>query len=541
MRKKFMLVAALAGILSLGACVDDKESASVEAIRNAKAEQLKSVAAMNNATAEATKLAAEAQAALDAIAAELAKVQLDEEKARIAVELAGQEQKLEAALLEAQAKLAIAKQDYLDALKDADEQAVTRLKGLLSNYTTAANELIGLKGDLVKEKNKLIGLEYDLVSAEAAKEQTTITAKRNIANQEAMIAAYEKYASANKDEAYSAYLKADSEAKVLANAATATNEKITVANTDLTTTDTKLSNSAYYRKLADMFIGKGYANLPIRYDYNDEFYYYDVEDEFGNTNKVILFTDRITEYTDVEYVNDDQTAGYPMSYSTITDFYTVKKDGFDSYIAAFEKYIKDNQAKAVKDAQKDYDDAAEDEADAKEAAEATGATQQDKDDYIAAHNTTLAMKDVLDAATDALNDINEELAEVKAAYAFLTSKEQTDAVKAWVDSYNALSKGICDLSIQYNKENYVAGLKSAEVTALNAIYTGAVDPADLILGCKSAIANYEKQIADMGSVITKEDAIEVSKGQITKIETEIAAKEKEVALTKAAFEAAANA
>ena len=56
MKKKLMMVAVLLGALSLGACVDNNESASVEAVRNAKAEQLKGLAALANAQAEATKL-----------------------------------------------------------------------------------------------------------------------------------------------------------------------------------------------------------------------------------------------------------------------------------------------------------------------------------------------------------------------------------------------------------------------------------------------------------------------------------------------------
>ena len=51
MKKKLMMVAVLLGALSLGACVDNDESASVEAVRNAKAEQLKGLAALANAQA----------------------------------------------------------------------------------------------------------------------------------------------------------------------------------------------------------------------------------------------------------------------------------------------------------------------------------------------------------------------------------------------------------------------------------------------------------------------------------------------------------
>ena len=67
MKKKLMMVAVLLGALSLGACVDNDESASVEAVRNAKAEQLKGAAALANAQAgvqDAQKRLVEAQAEL---------------------------------------------------------------------------------------------------------------------------------------------------------------------------------------------------------------------------------------------------------------------------------------------------------------------------------------------------------------------------------------------------------------------------------------------------------------------------------------------
>ena len=60
MRKKFIAVYALMAVLALGSttltsCVDDNESASVTAIRNAKAEQLNALAAASNAEAEVQK------------------------------------------------------------------------------------------------------------------------------------------------------------------------------------------------------------------------------------------------------------------------------------------------------------------------------------------------------------------------------------------------------------------------------------------------------------------------------------------------------
>lgn len=64
MKKKLMMVAVLLGALSLGACVDNNESASVTTVRNAKAEQLKGAAALANAQAEAETIRVNAEAKL---------------------------------------------------------------------------------------------------------------------------------------------------------------------------------------------------------------------------------------------------------------------------------------------------------------------------------------------------------------------------------------------------------------------------------------------------------------------------------------------
>ena len=87
MKKKLMMVAVLLGALSLGACVDNDESASVEAVRNAKAEQLKGLAALANAQAEATKITAEAEAALKNAQAEYQKEMTEEAKQKFAVKI----------------------------------------------------------------------------------------------------------------------------------------------------------------------------------------------------------------------------------------------------------------------------------------------------------------------------------------------------------------------------------------------------------------------------------------------------------------------
>ena len=84
MKGKFMIIAAMLGALTFGACVDNNESASVENVRNAKAEELKSLAALNNAKAQAELIAANAEAALKASQAAIneAEAAIKEAKAR---------------------------------------------------------------------------------------------------------------------------------------------------------------------------------------------------------------------------------------------------------------------------------------------------------------------------------------------------------------------------------------------------------------------------------------------------------------------------
>ena len=70
MNKKLVFGAVLLGAMTLTSCVDDTESASVTAIRQAKAEQLQSLADLNKANADAALIQANAyKAAQEAIAA----------------------------------------------------------------------------------------------------------------------------------------------------------------------------------------------------------------------------------------------------------------------------------------------------------------------------------------------------------------------------------------------------------------------------------------------------------------------------------------
>ena len=187
------MVAVLLGALSLGACVDNDESASVTAVRNAKAEQLKGLAALANAQAEATKITAEAEAALKNAQAEYQKEMTEEAKQKFAVKI--EQIKAEAEKAIAAAKLQAAK-DQQALLDLADE----RLRELYGEYTGAISVLDGLNSQKLTATTALASLENGLISFKTQKDIDIARQEKSIADYNFQIGLYEKYEKVDKTE-----------------------------------------------------------------------------------------------------------------------------------------------------------------------------------------------------------------------------------------------------------------------------------------------------------------------------------------------------
>lgn len=177
MRKKFIGVYALMAVLALGttvtSCVDDNESASVAAIRDAKAEQLKALAAAANADAEYYK----AMAAVQNANAEQIANQTAEEKAKFEIQL--EQLKAEAE----QARL-YALQQIQNATQGMISQATT-------NYTNAAEAVVTLTGQIIDQELLIKKNEAGLISAQKLAEELILGYNRTIAKEEAKKAVYE--------------------------------------------------------------------------------------------------------------------------------------------------------------------------------------------------------------------------------------------------------------------------------------------------------------------------------------------------------------
>lgn len=185
MRKKFIAVYALMAVLALGSttltsCVDDNESASVTAIRNAKADQLKALAALSNAQAEAAKIQAEAEAALRNAQAEWQKEQTEEAKQKFAVQI-------EVIKAQAERDIALAKKDALQYEKEIWDNADAKIQAMVSDYQSALQDVIDTKEELIEAKIDYAHFEVDSTLAEAKYKEFVIDQNRTIAQNEADI------------------------------------------------------------------------------------------------------------------------------------------------------------------------------------------------------------------------------------------------------------------------------------------------------------------------------------------------------------------
>ena len=202
MKKKLMMVAVLLGALSLGACVDNNESASVEAVRNAKAKQLESLANLNNANADAQKAITAAEVALKEAQAAFAKAQaeaeqahadqqkllLEKAKATLEADLEAAKIKAEAELNNAKANLEQAKAALIAALDQVDQANKTRITTLLDKANVLLETINADRQSLIDAKDQLAKLKAELVSVELSKQQIIAGEEKNKAVAQALIA-----------------------------------------------------------------------------------------------------------------------------------------------------------------------------------------------------------------------------------------------------------------------------------------------------------------------------------------------------------------
>ena len=188
-----MMVAVLLGALSLGACVDDNESASVTNIRNAKAEQLTALAEKARAEGEAAKILAEAEQAVKEAYAAWLNEQTSQSNQKFAIELEKIKAETEAAILEAQQRAQAAEQAIL-------ANANAHLQELYSLYSSELAKLQYARQTKANYEIDKAKLEAGLGTIEEYIQTLTDQKNAEIAQKEAEKAAWENYSGLDKDE-----------------------------------------------------------------------------------------------------------------------------------------------------------------------------------------------------------------------------------------------------------------------------------------------------------------------------------------------------
>lgn len=492
MKKKLMMVAVLLGALSLGACVDNDESASVEAVRTAKAEQLKSVAAMNNAEAEAKKLLAEAEAALTNAEAEAKKIQNDYEKGILATKMASEEANLKRAIAEAEQAMQVALDALKTALQGADDATRTRITALATEYSTAVGALNTLKITVTGEQNTLIGLQYGLITAQEALAKNIAGYEETIIENEAKIAAYKEYGTGVGLDGLKAALATSEAAEAsLTNAKDIATVKVAKLTADAVTAEDAYDNCEYNTLAA----GSDYSS-------------------------------HIT-----------LSSSSPYAYAEVVNIVT-----FETAVLAKEADAKTKLA-AVTTPKTEYDAAvialaAAEKAwrDAEEADKATA-----KSDYDTALGTFNSKKATLKTAQDA-SDLAAETAKTwRADFTYLT-KTGLDAQKKVVDALNVADKAVVDAQDVLTKATAAVFAEQAKGGVLSGLISGVIDIDTPIAACEVLIARAKEDLAKAesatGSPAVTEELIAQQQAKIEALNNDIAAKEAIVKSAKAALDAA---
>ena len=519
MKKKLMMVAVLMGALSLGACVDNDESASVEAVRLAKAKQLESLANINNADADAKKAITaaevaikEAEAAYKKAQAELEQAQADQQKILLEKAQAALEAELETAKINAEAQLNYAKASLetakaaliaaLDGVDQANKTRITTLLGKANGLLVTINQD---RTDLIDAKNGLARLKAELVTVELSNQETIAKEEKNKAVAQALIAEYEKYST--KD-------KADAE-----KAAQEANAKLTALN--------QISNEKYTaNKNAIQAFNEANTNL------NGSLYMQTIYRLTSN-----YYVQDFIEGENVNYTNDDATTG--SAYSRGYYKYTANIDAINKEITDQTRNLSVNKAaladankaltdakaadayknltKAVTDAQKKFDDA-KTEVDKNTALNELRIAEGNLRDYVKPLETAV------ESATTGVTNSEENLKSWNDILAGVSGDNAT-AYATLITAMDNAVKAQLETQIAYNKASHNYSVQNSLAYTLQSIADGLADYDQLILAQKQAIAAADENIANAASIVSKEQAIANKEKEIADLENSLAVNE----------------
>lgn len=565
MRKKFIAVYALMAVLALGSttltsCVDDNESASVTAIRDAKAKQLTALANYQDVKAQNEKIIAEAKAAIknakakaQEIQNELEGLKLEKAQATIATEIETAQAKAQAKLLQQKAALERAKAALIAAGDAADAATQAKIDELLEKADALMNGGVywadtdgdgvndtqviingynsiygqgGLNDRLLQKKADRVKADYELVDIKLKIAEKVREEEKALAVNEALLAEYQKYDNTDLDAAEKAYNEASLKLPALqelvdeANALyqAELNEKVTPALNDIDKTEL------------------------MQYINGDQNGY--------RVNNYISYERREAETITFNF--DDGTAGrYTPTYAL--NQIVVNEEDLAAAVTNADRNAKIAEQK-LKDAEKAQTEGLKDDAitldgvttykelktavaDAKKAFEedptdsnkwALQNAEQTLEDY------EKSLQDEVDDAQEYLDSANEEVEIINEINKLLTG----DAFKAYTAKYEAYIAAVdaaAETQIAARKAQHNGQVQNELADGLRSVVDAHTDWLALINQTEQAINDNKKNIATM----TADDGqtTEAIKQQyIAILDQEIARLEKEIAIKQAQYD-----
>lgn len=463
MKKKLMMAAVLLGALTLGACVDDNESQSVTDVRNAKAEQLKSIAAMNNAEAQAkitlanadaaikTAEAAQKQALADkaaaeakikelelkmaeatydaALAAQLAQAQADKKEAEY--QLAESQGKIDKLVISLEKDLAVLQKNLLQAQLDLKDKQDAVADAQLKDMKELANRYARVLSAYTTKSQAAINQKANIAAYEAELKDWEVLKASQISAKEFSISIYEKQIAALKE--YSNYTEDVNALKL----------KLEDANSVLKVATDKYAalNGAYNDiDIDELKEAKNVPDLRVAVEEN-------------------LLYGMMTGYSYIQGVNfydylpgtpqwkgDEIEKGdfvYPIYAAEFLELELKYKDvrtlkvEVDNRVAAIDvKGQKETIDKADVGLKALYDAAVEATATAKIAYDAAPTDAAKKAAYEDALDAEKTAETNLNAAEEVLAEREDQVAELNAAYALVSDTKKGDELLAAVKAYN---------------------------------------------------------------------------------------------------------
>ena len=492
MKKKLMMVAVLLGALSLGACVDDNESASVTAVREAKAEQLSAMAALYKAQAEAELIYANAEKALKEAQAAWQNEMTEQAKQEFAIKIEQIKAEAEAAI--AKAKLQAAQDEQ--ALLDLADERVTEL---YAEYRNALSGIIYLQNRKIELTSNIAKAEAGLVPIQTLADNQIAYYQKLIDLEEYKIELYNQYKGADLVELQQQAAKADQEYKAAEDVAT------------VKYAAQQEANNAYNEEATRFYMWNDVTN-PIktvaaaRELYNINWY-------LNNTNHNQLSDSKNIDYYTLNATEVESEQQYLEGNVTSSKEYIGSEKDDETKGTLYGQLASLNKQKA-------------------------DALKADPNADVTGYDNAIALKEAeITEWSKYLKDAEEALAKFNALIASFSG----DDLKAYDEAVAALTKLAEAYETAYDEylDAQTASQKAwNEYNVANSLISQN-DVEQLIAACQNQIAYYQQNQQNYKNNVTNEETLIAQyKSELTSIEGEITAQQAIIDILKAQIDAA---